>query len=58
MQMTGLAFAQCRVKGGARVAAASLPAVLGARNWWEWKIFMCSYRSVRVPHLAQHPGPH
>jgi len=29
---------QCRIKGGARDAAAHGPAVLGARKWWEWKI--------------------
>ena len=39
----------------ARGAAAPGPAVLGARNWWEW---LAGYRSVRGPHLAQHPGPH
>jgi len=40
---------QCRIKGGAKGAA-----VLGARSWWEW---LAGYRSVRGPHLAQHPGP-
>jgi len=34
------------------------PAVLEVRSWWGWKMCMCSYRSVRRPHLAQHPGPH
>jgi len=33
--------------GGARGAAAPEHAVLGAHNRWEWKIFMCCYRSAR-----------
>jgi len=44
--------------GGTRGAAAPGPAVSGAHKWWKWTIFMCCFRSVRGPHLAQHPGPH
>jgi len=40
---------------GARGAAAPRPAVLGARHWWE---LLAGYKSLRGPHLAQHPGPH
>jgi len=54
----GTRGSQCRINGGARGAAAPGPAVLGARNWWEWKIFMCCYTSVRGLYLAQHPAPH
>jgi len=33
---------QCRIKWrGAKGAAALGPAVLVARSWWEWEIFMC-----------------
>jgi len=58
--LTALYPGQCCIKGvlGARGAAAPGPAVLGARNWWEWKIFMCCYTSVRGLYLAQHPAPH
>jgi len=34
---------QCRIKGGAKGAATPGPAILGARNWWEWKNFYVLY---------------
>ena len=45
--------AQCRIKGGARGAAAPGPAVLGAHNWREW---LAGYRSVMGPAFGTAPG--
>ena len=41
-QPTGVpnAGGQCRIKVSARGVTASGPTVLGARSWWEWKIFV------------------
>jgi len=49
--------AALRGGGGAMGARAPRPAVLVARNWWEWKIFVCCYRSVRGPAFGTAPGP-
>jgi len=35
-QLINYQLNQCRIKGGARGAAAPGPAVFWARNWWEW----------------------
>jgi len=55
---TTLKVTQRRPKWHNSISAAlirgCMPAVSGACNWWEW---LAGYRSVRGPHLAQHPGP-
>ena len=37
----------CHIKGSARGAAAPGPAVFGARNWWEWKMFVLFITGVK-----------
>ena len=43
---------------GARCTTAPGPAVLGARNWWEWKIFLCTVIGLyKGAAFGTAPGP-